>query len=62
VQYFLDDMPFTELVPGDINHFVTGGEVVAVEVYQDSNTPARYMRAGASCTTIVLWTRFKIRS
>jgi hypothetical protein len=62
VQYFLDDMPFTELVPGDINHFVTGGEVVAVEVYQDSNTPGRYMRAGASCTTIVLWTRFKIRS
>src|SRR4029077_11657740 len=40
VQYFLDDMPYTELTPGDINHFVTGGEVVAVEVYQGTNTPA----------------------
>jgi len=47
---------------GDINHFVTGGEVVAVEVYQDLDTPAQYMRAGGSCITIVVWTRFKIRS
>ena len=62
VQYFLDDMPYTEIAPGDISHFVTGGEVVAVEVYQDTNTPAQYARAGAFCTTIVLWTRFKIRS
>jgi uncharacterized protein (DUF2141 family) len=62
VQYFLDDMPYTEMTAGDINHFVTGREVVAVEVYQDFNTPAQYMRAGTSCTTIVLWTRFKIRS
>jgi hypothetical protein len=62
VQYFLDDMPYTEMTPGDINNFVTGGEVVAVEVYQDTNTPAQYSRAGMFCTTIVLWTRFKIRS
>ncbi len=62
VQYFLDDMPYTEMTPGDINQFVTGGEVVAVEVYQDTNTPAQYMHAGTSCATIVLWTRFKIRS
>ena len=61
VQYFLDDMPYVEMTPGDINHFVAGGEVVAVEVYQPTNTPAQYMR-GMSCTTIVLWTRFKIRS
>jgi carboxypeptidase family protein len=62
VQYYLDDMLYTEMTPGDINHFVTGGEVVAVEVYQDMNTPAQYTRAGMFCTTIVLWTRFKIRS
>jgi hypothetical protein len=47
---------------GDINHFVTGSEVVAVEVYQDLDTPGQYMHAGGSCTTIVVWTRFKIRS
>lgn len=62
VQYYLDDMPYTEATPGDITSFVTGGEVVAVEVYQDTNTPPQYTRAGAACTTIVLWTRFKIRS
>jgi len=62
VQYWVDDMPWQSLSPGDINHFVTGSEIVAVEVYQDLSTPARYMRAGGSCTTIVLWTRFKIRS
>jgi hypothetical protein len=61
VQYFLDDMPYVEMTPGDINHFVTGGEVVAVEVYQGTNTPAQYSRALNSCTTIILWTRFKIR-
>ena len=62
VQYYLDDMQFTELEPGDINHFVTGGEVVAVEVYQGPNAPPQFTRGGGGCTTIVLWTRFKIRS
>jgi hypothetical protein len=62
VQYYLDDMPYTEATPGDIGSFETGGEVVAVEVYQDTNTPPQYTRAGMFCTTIVLWTRFKIRS
>ena len=62
VQYYLDDMQFTELEPGDINHFVTGGEVVAVEVYQGPSTPPQFMRGGGDCITIVLWTRFKIRS
>jgi hypothetical protein len=62
VQYYLDDIPYTEMTPGDINSFVTGGEVVAVEVYQATNAPAQYTRAGMFCTTIVLWTRFKIRS
>ena len=62
VQYWLDDMPWMSIEPGDLNDFVTGGEVVAVEVYQDTGTPARYIRAGGFCTTIVLWTRFKIRN
>jgi hypothetical protein len=62
VQYFLDDMPFTEMQPGDINHFVTGGEIVAVEVYQTPNAPAQFTFGGRDCTTIVLWTRFKIHS
>jgi hypothetical protein len=61
VQYYVDDMPWMSASPGDINSFVTAHEVVAMEVYQGSNTPAQYSRAMQSCTTIVLWTRFKIR-
>jgi hypothetical protein len=62
VQYYVDDMPWMSAEPGDINNFVNANEVVAVEVYQDTNTPGQYTRAGGGCTTIVLWTRFKIRS
>jgi hypothetical protein len=62
VQYWVDDMPFTEMTPGEINHFVNGREVVAVEVYQ-TNAPGQYiLPGGGDCATIVLWTRFKIGS
>jgi hypothetical protein len=60
VQYYVDDMPWLSVSPGDINGFVSGHEVVAVEVYQGPTAPAQYTRMG-SCATIVLWTRFKIR-
>jgi hypothetical protein len=60
-QYFVDDMPWQSAEPGDINHFVNADEIVAVEVYQGSNVPAQYSRGAGGCTTIVLWTRFKIR-
>ena len=61
VQYYLDDTPYAEMAPGDINNFVTGKEVMAVEVYQGGLVPPEYSRSGASCITIVLWTRYKIR-
>ena len=60
VQYFVDDMPWQSASPGDINDFVTGNEVVAVEVYQGPHAPAQYSRGLGNCTTIVLWTRFRI--
>lgn len=62
VDYWVDDVPFVEIDPGEINDFVNGGEVVAAEVYQSGTAPAQYTRNGGSCTTIVLWTRFRIRS
>jgi hypothetical protein len=61
VQYFVDDMPWQSATPGDINQFVNPSEVVAVEVYQGANTPGQYITGMNNCTTIVLWTRFKIR-
>ncbi|HTD83221.1 MAG TPA: carboxypeptidase regulatory-like domain-containing protein [Gemmatimonadaceae bacterium] len=59
VQYYVDDMPFTELEPGDANNFMNGGEIVAVEVYQPGMAPAQYTRALNACVTILLWTKFK---
>ena len=61
VQYYVDDMPWLSAEPGDVNAFVNGSEVVGVEVYQSGNTPAQYSRAMQDCTTILLWTKFKIR-
>ena len=61
VQYYLDDMPWMSATPGDINQFVNGNEVVAVEVYAGPGAPAQYTRGMQDCTTVVLWTKFKIR-
>jgi Carboxypeptidase regulatory-like domain len=61
VQYFVDDMPFTETQPGEANGFISGSEIVAVEVYQPGLAPAQYSQGTGSCTTILLWTRFKVR-
>ena len=61
VQYYFDDMPWQSASPGDINDFVNGNEVVGVEVYAGPGAPAQYTRGMQDCTTIVLWTKFKIR-
>jgi hypothetical protein len=61
VQYFLDDMPWQSAGPDDINDFVNGNEVVAVEVYQPAQAPAKYSRGLGNCVTVVLWTRFQIQ-
>jgi hypothetical protein len=61
VQYWVDDMLYQELEPGDIDFYLAPGEVIAAEVYQNFSTPARYMRFGG-CTIVVLWTRLKLPS
>jgi len=61
VQYYVDDMLWQSMTPGDVNDFVTVGEVMGIEVYADATVPARYMRGGEVCTTIVVWTRMRIR-
>ncbi len=60
VTYWVDEMRWHSTTPGDINSFVSGNEVVAVEVYHGT-APAQYSSGMGNCTTIVLWTRMKIR-
>ena len=61
VQYFVDGMAWMSQEPGDINQFVNGSEVVGAEIYQGTNAPAQYSRGMQNCTTIVLWTKSRIR-
>ena len=61
VQYYVDDMPWQSAMPGDINNFVNGNEVVGVEVYAGPGAPVQYTRGMQDCTTVVIWTKFKIR-
>jgi hypothetical protein len=62
VQYYVDDMPWQSVSPGDINNFVNGPEVVGVEVYAGPGAPPQYTHAMQDCTSVVIWTKFKIRN
>jgi len=62
VRYVVDGAPYQALFPGDIDRIMPPHEVAAVEVYTGSNTPAEFQApGGSSCTTIVMWSRFKVR-
>jgi hypothetical protein len=61
VQFYVDDMPWQSAMPGDVNNFVNANEVVGVEVYAGPGAPAEYTRGMQDCTTVVIWTKFKIR-
>ena len=61
VQFYVDELRWQTMEPGDVNSFIGGHEIVAVEVYQGSATPAQYVSPGmGNCTTILLWTRMRI--
>jgi carboxypeptidase-like protein/carboxypeptidase family protein/TonB-dependent receptor-like protein len=61
VQFYVDDMPWQSASPGDVNNFLNATEVVGVEVYAGPGVPAQYSRGMQDCTTVVIWTKFKIR-
>jgi hypothetical protein len=54
-------MPWQSASPGDVNNFLNATEVVGVEVYTGPGVPAQYSRGMQDCTTVVIWTKFKIR-
>jgi hypothetical protein len=62
VTYYVDGMAFQPLSGGDANDFVNPNEVAAIEVYQASFVPAQFMSpSGQACTTIVVWTKQRLR-
>jgi len=57
VNYFVDGAPWQEFRPGDIDDYLSAGEVQALEVYNPSSVPPRFQVGGrTSCTAIIIWT------
>ena len=62
VRYVVDGAPYQSMFAGDVDRIMPPHDVAAIEVYTGSSTPAEFQQAGASsCTTIVMWSRFKVR-
>lgn len=63
VNFYVDNTPWTEITPGDIDTFVRPDELVAVEIYHGSETPPQYTKPGmSSCATVVAWTVARIHN
>ena len=62
VRYVVDGAPYQSLFAGDVDRLMPPHDVAAIEVYTGSNTPAEFQApGGSSCTTVVMWSRFKVR-
>lgn len=61
VNFYVDGTKWTEMSPGDVSTYVNPSELVAVEIYHGSETPAQYTTPGmSSCATVVAWTIARI--
>jgi len=62
VNYVVDGSPYQSLFAGDVDRLMPATDVAAIEVYTGSSTPAEFQTPGSSsCTTIVMWSKFKVR-
>ena len=62
VNYVVDGSPYKSLFAGDVDRLMPPNDVAAIEVYTGSSTPAEFQTPGSSsCTTIVMWSKFKVK-
>jgi len=62
MNYVVDGAPYKSLYPGDVDRLMPPSDVGAIEVYTGSSTPPEFQQAGgSSCTTIVMWSKFKVK-
>jgi len=62
VNYVVDGAPYKSLFAGDVDRLMPPADVAAIEVYTGSSTPSEFQSPGtSSCTTIVMWSRFKVK-
>jgi hypothetical protein len=63
VNFYVDNSPYQEMTPGDIDDYIRPDEVVALEVYHGTETPPQFTQpGGSSCATIVIWTQARVGS
>jgi Carboxypeptidase regulatory-like domain len=56
VAYVIDRAPFYDRPPGSIDDFLRPDDVIGVEVYQPSESPADVVTA-PNCVSVVIWTK-----
>ncbi len=61
IAYVIDGSPWTSVSPDDINSFIEGYNIGALEVYRSVEAPAQFQFPGQSgCTIIVAWTKWRV--
>lgn len=61
VNFVVDGSPWTSMAPGDIDRFIQGSDIGAIEVYHGGQAPAQFQLAGQSvCAVVVAWTKWRL--
>jgi hypothetical protein len=61
VRIFVDNNPWQQMQPGDLDAFVQPTEVAAIEVYPaGSMMPVEFQTSGADCSAVVVWTKANV--
>jgi len=67
VGYYVDGMRWSSTNPSDFqmspDFFLSGGEIGAIEIYDELSAPAEFMRissGGQPCAVVVIWTKRKL--
>lgn len=61
VAIFVDRIPFEQVSPGDLDSAFPVNTIGAIESYPSpASTPSEFRRAGRSCATLVIWTKYRL--
>lgn len=60
VNIWIDGNEWQSMEPGDVDDYLQGSEVGAIEVYSSTMTPAEFTGKNGNCSTIVAWTKQRL--
>ena len=61
VNVYVDGTLWQVVTPGDIDEHIRPDQLVAIEAYDASSTPRQFTSAQRRCTSIIVWTRVRVR-